>query len=69
LLQAGQQVDLDQTIAEVEARDLADQQREHSPLVQADDAIPVDSTSMSIDQVLSLMLDHVNRFRSEGAQA
>lgn len=62
---AGQQVDLEQTIAEVEARDAADQAREHSPLVQPEDAILVDSTGLSIEQVLALMSDEVEKRRPQ----
>lgn len=56
LRQNGVEVDLKQTIAEVIQRDVADTSRENAPLIQADDAIVVDSTSMSIDQVLEFML-------------
>lgn len=56
LCQNGVDVDLNQTIAEVVQRDAADTCRENAPLVQADDAIVVDSTSMTIDQVLEFML-------------
>lgn len=63
LCQSGQDVDLEQTIAEVEARDQADQQREHSPLVQPADAILIDSTGLSIEQVLDAMLEQVKRIR------
>jgi len=52
----GYSVDLDQTVTEVEARDAADSAREHAPLLQAADAVPIDSTSMSIDEVLAEML-------------
>lgn len=55
----GVNVDLQQTIAEVRARDAADSSREHAPLCRAEDAIDIDSTALNIDQVLSLMLDVV----------
>jgi cytidylate kinase len=51
----GMEVDLETTIAEVEARDAADSARAHSPLLQAADAIPVDSTNMGIEEVLAHM--------------
>ena len=56
LLAKGLEVDLQQTIAEVVARDTADSNRQHAPLVQADDALAIDTTSMTIDQVLAEML-------------
>lgn len=52
----GVEVDLRQTIAEVEERDAADRAREHAPLKRAADAIDIDSTRLSIDEVLDVML-------------
>ncbi len=61
----GLEVDLEQTIAEVEARDAADTAREHAPLVQASDALVIDSTSMSIEDVLQLMVETASERRRE----
>jgi cytidylate kinase len=47
---------LEQTIAEVQARDAADSEREHAPLRQAADAVGIDTTRLAIDQVLAEML-------------
>jgi len=55
----GLEVDLQQTIDEVEARDLADQQREHAPLVKAADAVELDTTGLDIPQVLEKILQLV----------
>jgi CMP/dCMP kinase len=52
-------VDLQQTIREVEARDAADQQREHAPLVQAEDALELDTTGLDIPAVLARILQAV----------
>lgn len=52
----GAAVDLQQTIAEVRARDAADSAREHAPLLQAPEAIVVDSSAKDIDTVLAEML-------------
>lgn len=57
----GAAVDLAKTIAEVEARDLADSGRSHSPLRQADDAVAIDTTVMGIEQVLKEMLALVRK--------
>lgn len=65
----GLQVDLKQTIAEVEERDAADSNRQHAPLVQADDALAIDTTAMTIEQVLQKMLQIVNRRRLERCKA
>jgi CMP/dCMP kinase len=53
---SGVAVDLQQTIREVEERDAADSAREHAPLLQAEDAIAIDTTHLSIEQVLAEML-------------
>lgn len=60
----GHAVDLAQTVSEVEARDAADSAREHAPLVQAPDAVAIDSTVMTIDEVLAVMLEVVRKRRS-----
>jgi cytidylate kinase len=59
LIAKGLKVDLEKTIAEVIARDAADSAREHAPLVQAEDAIAIDTTTLTIDEVLQEMLDLV----------
>ena len=64
----GAGVTLRQTIAEVEARDVADTQRAHAPLRQASDAVVIDSTQMSIVEVLNRMLKVV-RQREQGGTA
>lgn len=60
LLAKGASVELQQTIAEVEERDAADSAREHAPLKRADDAIDIDSTTLSIEQVLDFMLQIIS---------
>lgn len=60
----GLAVDLEQTIAEVESRDAADTAREHAPLLQAPDAIPIDTTTMGIDEVLAEMLRIIEERRA-----
>ena len=55
----GVDVDLEKTVSEIVERDLADSSREHSPLVKAEDAILVDSTNMSIEEVILFMLQKV----------
>jgi CMP/dCMP kinase len=55
LTERGVQVTLEETIANVVSRDRQDEGREHAPLRQAEDAVPVDSTTLSIEQVLEFM--------------
>jgi cytidylate kinase len=51
----GAEVDLARTIAEVQARDTADISRTSSPLMQAEDAVVIDTTDLNITQVLKRM--------------
>ena len=53
----GEQVTLEETIEAVSRRDRQDSQRDLAPLRQAEDAIPVDSSHSSIDEVLNRMED------------
>lgn len=52
---SGEAVTLKQTIAEVIQRDDQDARREHAPLRRAADAVEIDSTGLSIAEVLALM--------------
>lgn len=65
LIAKGVKVSLQQTISDVIARDLADSEREHAPLLQAEDALVIDSTNMSIEEVLALMVSVVQMRRKD----
>jgi len=62
----GERVDLQKTIAEVVERDRNDTAREHSPLVKTDDAVEIDTSGLSIGQVLQRILDAVVRVEECG---
>lgn len=49
----GEACDLAKIQADIEERDYRDMHREHSPLKQAEDAILVDTSDMSIDEVIA----------------
>ncbi len=55
----GQTVSLEETLADVKKRDDKDMGRAIAPLKQADDAILVESSEMSIDEVVAAMRRHV----------
>ena len=55
--QKGFDVDLEKLKAEIAARDKADSEREISPLVQAEDAELLDTSNMSIDEVVEAILE------------
>ena len=55
----GDDVNLASLLDEIRARDERDTQREVAPLKPADDAVEMDSTDLSIEQVLGQILSEV----------
>ena len=53
----GQSVTLDAIKLEIAARDKQDSEREIAPLKQADDAILIDSTGLTVDEVVAKILE------------
>ena len=53
LQKRGQEVNMRDLIADIEQRDLKDKTRTLSPLIPADDSIIIDSSVMSLEEVLS----------------
>lgn len=56
LLAKGEMIDLPEIIANLEKRDYIDTHRTESPLVQADDAILIDNSFMTIDEQVDLVV-------------
>lgn len=61
----GVELSLEETIKEIELRDYKDSTRKHSPLRCAEDAIVIDSTDLSIDEVVSRILLLVNERKNK----
>jgi len=59
LIQLGESVSLPRLLEDIKARDERDSARSASPLKPADDAILVDSTALSIEQVVSRVLSEL----------
>lgn len=55
-IQKGFQINLVDLKEEIEQRDLIDSSRENAPLVKAKDAIEIDTTSLSIEEVANIVL-------------
>ena len=53
--------DFEETFADMAERDRRDSTREDSPLKAADDAVIVDSTGLTIDEVFEKMMSHVEK--------
>ncbi len=62
LLQKGQKVDFDEVKSDMIIRDNNDSSRAFAPLVKAADAIEVDSTSMTIDEVVERIMYFFNNY-------
>ena len=60
-VQKGESTSLEKLEEEIKARDYKDSHRQISPLVQADDAVLVDTTSLSIEQVVDKILKIVKQ--------
>ncbi len=61
LVAKGQNADFDQIAKDIEERDYRDSHREISPLKQAEDATLVDSSDMTIDEVVETIINLCNK--------
>ncbi len=59
LVAKGQAVTLEETLADVKRRDAQDEGRAVAPLKKADSAILVDSTTLTFEETVARMLEHV----------
>ena len=57
MIEKGQTADLEKIKKDIEERDYRDMNREIAPLRQAEDAVLVDSSYMSIDEIVQAILD------------
>ena len=60
-LENGKEITLEQVIEDVRTRDESDFTRTVGPLKKADDAIVVDSTPLTIDEVVETMASHIKQ--------
>jgi cytidylate kinase len=64
LIASGRAVDLVETLREIEERDKRDSERDVAPLRKAEDALMIDSSRVTADEVAALVLAHVqNKLR------
>jgi cytidylate kinase len=62
---AGQPVDLDATLREIEERDKRDSERALAPLRKADDALVIDSSNSTADEVVARVLTEIRMKQNE----
>ena len=53
-------ITLDEILGQIEKRDYFDSTRDNSPLKKASDAITIDTTRLSIDEQVNLILETIN---------
>lgn len=61
LIEAGKEADLDEIREQIERRDEQDINRELNPLTQAEDAVYLDTSDMSIDEVVEFIAELINK--------
>lgn len=59
LLAQGEEIGFDEVLADILKRDRQDSSRDDSPLKQAEDAILIDSSNLTFDEVLNTMLEEI----------
>jgi cytidylate kinase len=59
LQSAGRAVDYEETLREIEERDKRDSERDLAPLRKAEDALMMDSSSATADEVAAKVLSHI----------
>lgn len=59
LLEKGEDVNYEATLDDIKKRDYNDTHRKLNPLAKADDAIEVDTTDMTIEEVVQTILDNI----------
>lgn len=62
LQEKGFNANFEEILAEIKERDFRDRNREVAPLVPAKDALLLDSTNLSIDDVISQALDYIAQY-------
>jgi len=61
----GQDVALEEVMREVEARDTRDRERATAPLIQAEDAVAIDSSDLRVAEVVSRIITSVTQKHSQ----
>ena len=56
----GENKSISELIEDIRRRDQLDSSRNHSPLIQADDAIPIDTSQLTINEQIKKIINHIN---------
>tara|TARA_Y100001954_G_scaffold237632_1_gene301968 strand:- start:1160 stop:1855 length:696 start_codon:yes stop_codon:yes gene_type:complete len=69
LAEKGIQITVEEILNEMKVRDERDSQRATAPLVKADDAVEIDSTQVTMDQVISQIIQLVHNCKNASVEA
>ena len=56
----GENKSISELIEDIRRRDQLDSSRDHSPLIQAEDAIPIDTSQLTINEQIKKIINHIN---------
>ena len=56
----GETKSISELIEDIRRRDQLDSSRDHSPLIQANDAIPIDTSQLTINEQIKKIINHIN---------
>ena len=56
----GETKSISELIEDIRRRDQLDSSRDHSPLIQAKDAIPIDTSQLTINEQIKKIINHIN---------
>ena len=56
----GETKTISELIEDIRRRDQLDSSRDHSPLIQAEDAIPIDTSQLTINEQIKKIINHIN---------
>ena len=68
LQEKGEQVNLEQVSSDIKRRDANDSSRRHAPLVPAHDAVIIDSSPMTVGEVVTRMIEVILSKKTKGVQ-
>ena len=60
LKKMGEAKSISELIKDIRRRDQLDSSRDHSPLIQAQDAIPIDTSQLTINEQITKIINHIN---------
>jgi cytidylate kinase len=56
----GETKSISELIEDIRRRDQLDSSRDHSPLIKANDAIPIDTSQLTINEQIKKIINHIN---------